>query len=151
MRSFRTERPYSSNAPGNRAPHRERADRSKCPDDKTAGRPAPAAAPDAQPLSDPLMAADVTAKAVAGEQRIAAERASPAPSKLSFPAAARVKAAVPSPLLEMGTLALTHAETEPRGKKQVVENQPGVGREHQVGQPGNRLDRSIAAPRSHRV
>ena len=40
----------------------------------------------------------------------------------------------------MGTLALTDAEPEPRGKKHVVENQPGVGREYQVWQPGNRLE-----------
>ncbi len=40
----------------------------------------------------------------------------------------------------MGTLALTDAEPEPRGQKHVVENQPGVGREYQVWQPGNRLE-----------
>ena len=89
---------------------------------------------DAQPLADPLVAAHIAAKPVAGDQRLAAKEGVAGP----FEVVARrelddLEPAAPGPAFKVRRFALPHAVSEPRADEEIAKDQAGIGREDQVG------------------
>ena len=107
---------------------------------------------DAQPLADPLVAPHVAAEPIAGEQRLAAEQGVAGPLEVHRPPAGRrPRTRAPRPASKSRRLPLADAVTEPRAEEQVAEDQPGVGREDQVGQARTGSISSTVTPRSTSV
>ena len=95
----------------------------------------------AETLADPLVAADVAADAVAGEQGVAAEEG--VAGAFEVIASGRCSTVKPWSLdqaSKMRALLLPDVVPEPSGEEPVVEDQAGVGGEDEVGQPRLRLD-----------
>ena len=80
----------------------------------------------AEPLADPLVAAHVAAKPIAGEQRLAAEQGIAGPLEDgSPPAARRPRNPGSAPSSQNGRFALPDAVAEPRADEEILVDQAG--------------------------